>query len=644
MKLIIVFIIVFVAFCVNVSAQTTAFTYQGRLADTTIPQGNGSYRMKFRLFDALTNGNQIGAEQNALVSVNNGTFAVTLDFTETPFLTGQTRFLEIQVGETTLSPRQKLSSVPYAVRALSSGVADNANSLGGVAANQYVLSGAPSINAASQFEISGNRILSNGGDNNLFAGVSSGSSNTSGSENSFFGKDAGLSNSMGSLNSFFGFSAGNANTLGLGNAFFGSNAGNLNTTGSFNSFFGLSAGRNFSSGSNNSIFGRSAGSDITIGTGISLLGSLANTSNALMNATAIGFQAFASQSNSLVLGSINGINLSNVDTNVGIGTTAPSERLDIRVNNGNIIFGGAGCPSGSVAIGLNGAFGNCLNYSIRGNGTDLLINRPTGGEILFRENNGSTQFRVRAGGDVAVNTNGGTVLLGNANCSSGFTGIAFASTFGTCNNYSILGNGTDTIINRPTGGTTFFREGNVNQMTLTPGNVNVTGILNVSQLIRVGNLDGSGGTPLCRNAVNAISACSSSIRYKNNINPFDSGLNLIKHLRPVSFNWKADNASDLGLVAEDVAKVEPLLVTRNDKGEIEGVKYDRIGVVLLNAVKEQQDQIEEQKVVNQNLQTKVEQQQKEINELKQQQKQTDELKQIVCSLKQDAKICKETKK
>ena len=52
---------------------------------------------------------------------------------------------------------------------------------------------------------------------------------------------------------------------------------------------------------------------------------------------------------------------------------------------------------------------------------------------------------------------------------------------------------------------------------------------------------------------------------------------------------------DLGLGAEDVAAVEPLLAVYDKDGRVEGVKYDRIGVVLLNAVKEQQVQIETQK-------------------------------------------------
>ena len=49
---------------------------------------------------------------------------------------------------------------------------------------------------------------------------------------------------------------------------------------------------------------------------------------------------------------------------------------------------------------------------------------------------------------------------------------------------------------------------------------------------------------------------------------------------------------DLGLVAEEAAQVEPLLITHNDKGEVEGVKYDRVAVVLINAIREQQRQIE----------------------------------------------------
>jgi hypothetical protein len=44
--------------------------------------------------------------------------------------------------------------------------------------------------------------------------------------------------------------------------------------------------------------------------------------------------------------------------------------------------------------------------------------------------------------------------------------------------------------------------------------------------------------------------------------------------------------------------VEPLLVTHNNKGEIEGVKYDRITVALINGMKEQQEQIKTLQALN----------------------------------------------
>src|SRR6185295_949869 len=144
---------------------------------------------------------------------------------------------------------------------------------------------------------------------------------------------------------------------------------------------------------------------------------------------------------------------------------------------------------------------------------------------------------------------------------------------------------------RPTGGSISFRENNATQMSIAPGGVVTSNTL------------GSGGpTQLCRNPSNQISDCSSSLRYKTNIQPFISGLSVLNRLRPITFDWKQGGMHDLGFGAEDVAAIEPLLVTRNDKGEVEGVKYDRITAVLVNAVKEQQEQIKQQQSQIQSLQ------------------------------------------
>src|SRR5205085_2053092 len=102
---------------------------------------------------------------------------------------------------------------------------------------------------------------------------------------------------------------------------------------------------------------------------------------------------------------------------------------------------------------------------------------------------------------------------------------------------------------------------------------------------------------LCLVPGNRVGTCSSSQRYKANVQPLASGLAVIQRLRPVSFDWKDRAEHDLGFIAEEVAAVEPLLTFRNEKGEIEGVKYPQISVVLVNAVKEQQAQIEQLKKI-----------------------------------------------
>jgi len=94
-----------------------------------------------------------------------------------------------------------------------------------------------------------------------------------------------------------------------------------------------------------------------------------------------------------------------------------------------------------------------------------------------------------------------------------------------------------------------------------------------------------------------LSRCASSFSSVNNktdVQLFSGGLELMNRLKPVAFKWRADGSRDFGLNAEDVAEVEPALVTRNDKGEVEDVKDGILTVVLINAIKEQQRQIQQQ--------------------------------------------------
>jgi len=176
--------------------------------------------------------------------------------------------------------------------------------------------------------------------------------------------------------------------------------------------------------------------------------------------------------------------------------------------------------------------------------------------------------------------------------------------------------------------------------------------------VSIGLLGSGASTSICM-ANSIFSLCSSSRRYKENIEAFGGSFSLLQRLRPVTFDWKGRKEHDLGLVAEEVFDVEPLLVTHNDKGEIEGVKYDKLTIVLINAMKEQQTQIEDQheRIRQQQKQIsdqreRIGQQQQQIeqaeasnqqqqNQLKRQQIEMEGLKKLVCQDHQQAELCKQ---
>ncbi len=133
---------------------------------------------------------------------------------------------------------------------------------------------------------------------------------------------------------------------------------------------------------------------------------------------------------------------------------------------------------------------------------------------------------------------------------------------------------------RAEGGAVISGAGNVNDPA---GNR-----LRVAGTLRVDTLGAAGSATLCRNAANQIASCSSSARYKQAITDLDGalGLHAAQALRPVSFEWRGSGEADLGFIAEEVAQLDPRLVVRNERGEVEGVKYDRLSVVLALAVQQ----------------------------------------------------------
>jgi len=104
----------------NAASPSTAFTYQGRLFDGGVP-ANGLYDLQFTNYDAANGGNALGSFNTNALPINNGLFALTLDFGAV--FDGTPRWLEISerangaAAFTTLAPRQLLAAAPYAMTA-----------------------------------------------------------------------------------------------------------------------------------------------------------------------------------------------------------------------------------------------------------------------------------------------------------------------------------------------------------------------------------------------------------------------------------------------------------------------------------------------------------------------------------------------
>jgi len=90
--------------------------------------------------------------------------------------------------------------------------------------------------------------------------------------------------------------------------------------------------------------------------------------------------------------------------------------------------------------------------------------------------------------------------------------------------------------------------------------------------------------PVVIDSAGQLGTISSSRRFKDEIKPMDNASDAILGLKPVTFHYKSDtqNTPQFGLIAEEVAKVNPDLVARDDNGEIYTVRYEAVNAMLLN--------------------------------------------------------------
>lgn len=352
------------------------------------------------------------------------------------------------------------------------------------------------------------------GDINVAVGSKSLMNNLDGFENTATGYRTMLTNTNGAYNSAFGSQALQSNTVGYSNTAIGNNSMFSNTTGIENTAVGKNSLSSNSTGVWNTAVGSYsldytvAGKNTGVGVG-ALLGNTTGTnntalgfqadilSNNLTNATAIGSNAAVATNNSLVLGSINGVNNATADVNVGIGATAPTGRLHIKHNS----------------------------YPV-----------PT--VLLEESENDFTRMRF-------INTNANSFWEMNA----------LAQTSNTTARIEFWNSSSGTVT--------------------TP-------------LVLYGNGNATLAGTLTQN---------SDFRLKKNILPVHNALDGIMRLNGYTYNWK-DNSRDeslqIGVMAQEVQKVFPSLVKEDDKGVL-SVNYSGLIPVLIEALKEQQKQIDELK-------------------------------------------------
>ncbi|MFQ5729109.1 MAG: tail fiber domain-containing protein, partial [Waddliaceae bacterium] len=127
--------------------------------------------------------------------------------------------------------------------------------------------------------------------------------------------------------------------------------------------------------------------------------------------------------------------------------------------------------------------------------------------------------------------------------------------------------------------------------------VDETGFMRSRRGARFGSniVVGSGTTGCVMDANSTVIAgiCSSDMRLKKDVQPFHNILGSLTMLQPVHFKWKADEypefafgtSTSFGLVAQNVEKVLPELVTEDDKG-FKAVKYNKLPLLMLQAIKE----------------------------------------------------------
>jgi hypothetical protein len=280
--------------------------------------------------------------------------------------------------------------------------------------------------------------------------------------------------------------------------------------------------------------------------------------------------------------------------NLGIGTTNPTSKLDVR---GDVLVSGVS-TLGTVQIssGIVTASSGIVTYFGDGQYLDLSNNPSTGigigtiGGLVgygitflnFTGASVSNTFYNSNTGIATIFFDGGTIGIGTEFPSSSINGeLFFSAEFGRLFVYydeAVVGVGTDAfwIDASP------FNIGLLTIDDLSVSNLIVTNNTNLNNLI-VGSVVSSGIVT----AVDFNSTSDKKLKY--NVETVENALDTVNSLRGVSFNWKENDRKSYGVIAQELEEFLPDLVS---DGEIKTVNYNGIIGVLIEAVKELKKEIE----------------------------------------------------
>jgi len=451
------------------------------------------------------------------------------------------------------------------------------------------LSASGTVNGSS-YQIGGNLFAFGSYSNsNVFTGFS-GNTGASGNWNTGSGASALLNLGSGTGNTGIGYAAGQLLSSNSFNTGVGKQAlAGLIGAGDGNTQVGaMTAGAVVFNGSDNTFIGANAGaggnatfsSDTTLGyNSLAVSGS----GTTLSNATAIGAQAAVTQDNSLILGSINGVNSATADTSVGIGTTAPATTLDVEATWPALV--GPIFLLKNKAPVQSGTFGNSVDFRFALDGGSSA---------------GNPNAYIRAAED--GNSQYGS-WISFATMADGGSGI------GALERMRIAANG-------------FVGIG-----------VSPVHIFQVGQ--GLGNAFADGWSTY------------SSRRWKTNIQTLPNALEKVEQLRGVAYDLKGSGKHEIGVIAEEVGQVVPEVVSFEENGkDAQGVDYSRLTALLIEAVKEQQRQIQREQTIAREeareLQKEQTQLAKALHQIKQQQSDLREQAAAMRSLKNEVRKTRET--